>query len=744
MRTLATTRRPRRSRAPRLVASLLAGAVPSLAALLTGCAADGNRGSGAGGGGAPPVETVRTSSDIRTMIAQARDKVFPALVHIDVVSAENWGGKKVKHRSTGSGTIISDQGYILTNNHVTDKGTIYWATLADKRRLTAKLIGEDPFTDLAVLKVDPKELFSAGDAIRVASLGDSSRLQVGDYVMAMGSPFALSRTVTLGVVSNNERVFTQGLGEGEVDEMTLDGEQRTGIFTNWIQHDALINPGNSGGPLVDLSGNVIGVNTRGGASMGFATPSSLARTVADAIIKQGEVLRSWVGISFRHIEDTGIEQGVLVDSVDTDGPAAAAGLKPGDVVLAIGGKPTTVRFPEQIPPLLKQIADLPIGGSVEVSYLRDGKPEKATIVTQKLLKDRGDEAALRGWGITAKRITARTARALRLTSTEGVLVDSTRAGGAAELAEPALGGGDVIKSIDSQPTKALPDLVAYYEKISAMETPPKWVLLEFDRHGKNFLTLVKAKQEKDPDPTPEVPKSWIGVDTQPVVQKLVDKLGPPTEPGYRVTRVFSGTKAKEAGLKIGDLILTVNGEKLKPRGQEDGGLFGRVVRALPIDSTTELTVLRDGEKITVPVVTERTRLTSDKARRDKNTDFELTVREITFFDRDENQWSDDVAGVLIDQAESAGWAGLGGLRAGDLVQKIAGHDIKTMDEYRLVMKDLTQDKPKRIVFVVLRGIRTYFKFVEPEWSADDDKADKNGADPKKPRTETPPNQGASK
>lgn len=660
------------------------------------------------------------SEDVRALIGKSRDAVFPALVHIDVVFVSHYGGKEVKNRASGSGTIISPEGYVLTNAHVTNDGVKFWCTLSDKRRIPARLVGEDPFTDLAVLQVDKKEVFAPGSTASVARFGDSDKLVVGDYVLAMGSPFSLSRTVTLGVVSNNERVFTSG--SGDIDTMTIDGAQRTGLFTNWIQHDALINPGNSGGPLVNLKGEIIGINTRGGSGLSFATPSRLARSVATALIEKGEVVRSSVGIGFRPIEDTGFSAGVFVDSVEKDGPAAQAGIEAGDLILTVNNEAVNVKFAEQIPPLLKMLAELPVGTAVNVGYERRGVKGTATITTTKLLKEKADEESLRDWGLTVKRINSRMARYLRLDSTEGAYIDSVRSGATAQTAEPAIEGGDIVREIDGKPIKDLGDLVEYYKSIAAMEKPPEYVLVQFERSGKNYVTLMKPRPEKPQDPVRELPKAWIGVATQPFLQRLADKMGAGYEPGFRVTRVYPGTKAAEAGIKVGDLIVGINKDKLRPKGMQEAGAFTRAVKSVPIDEKAEISIIRGGEKMQIAVVMEKSRTTPDEARRDKNQDFEMTVREITFFDRDDNRWDDTVAGVLIDGVDAAGWAGLGGLRSGDLVQRIDDYTITTLEEYRKAMTEITKAKPKRVVFVVLRGLSTSFRFVEPAWGAEE-KAD---------------------
>ena len=470
------------------------------------------------------------------MIELARDRVVPALVNIEVVTMRYWGGKERKGRGVGSGTIISQDGHVLTNQHVSHNGKKFKCTLGDKQEITAELVGEDPLTDLAVLKLNLDELDDPGQPLPTAQFGDSSELQIGDHVMAMGSPWALSRSVTLGIVSNTERVFVGSRGRDDPDDMQLEEGQRTGLFTRWIQHDSAINPGNSGGPLVNLKGEVVGVNELGGGNMGFAIPSNLARTVTGQLIEHGEVPRSWIGLSFKPIEDTGLDHGVLVNSVVEGGPADEAGIRAGDVIIRLAGEPITVRFPEEAPPLMKRIADLPIGSTIEVSLDREGTTIDAKVVTEKLQKDRGDEAAFRAWGLTALEITEKMARDRRLDSTEGILVSGVRNGGPAQLAEPPLGRNDVIRSIDGQPIADLAAFVERYEQIMDSDPLPEYLLVEFDRRGRNHITLLKPKPDKDEDPPRETAKAWIGIATQPVLKKLAKQLGQPDVRGFRITR----------------------------------------------------------------------------------------------------------------------------------------------------------------------------------------------------------------
>lgn len=659
---------------------------------------------------------------LRQIIEGARDRVFPALVNINVVTVDYWDGKEHKGNSVGSGTIISADGYVITNQHVTKNGKKFRCTLADKQELPAKLIGEDPLTDLAVLQLDLSKLKTKGEKLPVASFGDSDDLRVGDYVMAMGSPLALSRSVTLGIVSNTQRVFV-GNDADDLEELELESGQRTGLFTRWIQHDALIHPGNSGGPLVNLKGEIIGINELGGNAIGFAIPSNLARSVFEALVAHGEVPRSWIGVSFKPIEKTGYDRGVLVNSVVDGSPATTAGIKAGDVIVKINNEPVTVRFAEEVPPLMKRLADLPIGSSVRLTFERAGQSQEAELLTQKLEKDRGDETALRAWGMTAEEITERMAREYRLDSTAGAMVSSVRSGGPAQLAEPPLSYGDVIRRIDGQAITDLAALVERYKSIMDAKPLPEYLLIEFDRGGKNHITLLKPKPEDDEDPPREVPKAWIGVATQPVIDKLARQLGHPDSLGYRITRVYPRTLAAESDLRVGDIITALDGQPLRPRGMQDAGLFARQLRKLDVDGDAKLSVLRDGQELELTVKLERTQISPQEARRERNRDFELNVREITFFDRDENRWDENVRGVIVEQVESAGWAGLGGIQSGDLIIRIGDREIKSLRSYRNAMRAVTRQQPDRVVFVVLRGVQTRFQFVEPDWKPTLEKAD---------------------
>lgn len=258
----------------------------------------------------------------------------------------------------GSGVIVSPAGYILTNNHVIEEADEIEVVLNDGRKGVAQVIGTDPETDLAILKVELKDL-------PVITLGNSDALQIGDQVLAIGNPFGVGQTVTSGIVS--------ALGRTQLGINT---------FENFIQTDAAINPGNSGGALVDINGHLMGINTaiysRSGGSMGigFAIPTSTARSVLDSIVKDGQVTRGWIGVEPQDLspelaESFGIQQGagVIITGVLQDGPAAQAGLKPGDVITRVADQDV-----KNVAELLSAVAALPPGTPADLEIIRrEGK-----------------------------------------------------------------------------------------------------------------------------------------------------------------------------------------------------------------------------------------------------------------------------------------------------------------------------------------------------------------------------------
>jgi len=267
-------------------------------------------------------------------------------------------------RSLGSGVVVDPNGLILTNNHVVEQATKIQVQLnGDPTMYTARLVGADDETDLAVVKIEaPRKLTSV-------KLGNSDGVQVGDWVLAIGSPFGLQATVTAGIVSAKDR----GVG---------------GQFQHFLQTDAAINPGNSGGPLVDMAGQVIGINTailtggRGYEGVGFALPSNTAISVYNQIVEHGKVTRGSIGVTFAEeqsrnpilLRDLGASYGVVLQSVEAGGPAARAGIRPGDVVTEINGKPVKTG-----PDLVNPIAETPIGRQVRLGYLRDRQKREATV-----------------------------------------------------------------------------------------------------------------------------------------------------------------------------------------------------------------------------------------------------------------------------------------------------------------------------------------------------------------------------
>jgi serine protease Do len=403
------------------------------------------------------------SPEVVTAVTQ---KIFPSVVRLDVAQEIYSEGKRNLRRGIGSGVIIDDEGRILTNYHVAGRAAEIFVTLANKERVRAKLVGDDHWTDLAVVQMDMDEVRRKNFSFKAAPLGRSNILQPCENVMAVGTPFGLARTVTLGIVSNTERTFYP-------DQMTID-EYETGEFANWIQMDTPINPGNSGGPLVDMTGHVVGINTRGGGqNLNFAVPIDTAKEVVKAILatakddKKGRVDRSDLGIDLKPLQDLesfyniDINKGVLINNVDRNSPAMKAGVKTQDILLEINGEPVNVRFPEEVAPARQKIASLPIGTEVELTLRRGKETLKLTTKTQKLEGAVGEEKEFKTWGLSVRDVTVRYANEEQLDDDTGVAVTTLANGYPAQKAD--LQSGDVIRSVGGKKVEDLEEFTKLYD-----------------------------------------------------------------------------------------------------------------------------------------------------------------------------------------------------------------------------------------------------------------------------------------
>ena len=448
-----------------------------------------------GGGELFPQDTPRRVLDVT-------ERVFPAVVALDVAQEVYRDGERTLQRGTGSGVIFDPDGLVLTNYHVAGRAAEIFATLANKERVRATLVGDDHWTDIAVLRLDMEEVREKGVQFQYAELGDSAGLVPGQDVIAIGTPFGLARTMTKGIVSNTERTFYP-------QEQTIDGYE-TGRFNNWVQMDAPIAPGNSGGPLVDLNARVVGINTRGytGSDLNFAIPIDVVKRVRDEILataevsdegevdSEGKVTRGDLGLNLKPLRDLESfynidpNRGALIDNVEKNGPADQAGLRVQDILLGIAGRETNVRFPEELAAVMRFVADLPIGEEVEMTVLRGGEEMTFVAVVEKLESQVGEERELEAWGLSVRDVTRAYANNAQLDDADGVVVTTVRRGYPA--AEAELSPGDVIKSVNGEAAEDLDAFVDLYD--AAKEAERERVLLNVARFRGTRSVLLKVEE----------------------------------------------------------------------------------------------------------------------------------------------------------------------------------------------------------------------------------------------------------
>ena len=360
--------------------------------------------------------------------------------------------REFKQPSLGSGFIIDKDGYVVTNNHVIEDADQIKVKLGDEKEFEAEVVGRDPSTDLALLKIK-----SANHDFPAVKLGDSSQMKVGQWVVAIGSPFGLERTVTAGIISAKGRV----IGSGPYDD--------------FIQTDASINPGNSGGPLLNLKGEVIGINTAivaTGQGIGFAIPINLAKGIITQLKSGGEVTRGWLGVAIQDVNQEmadyyGIEskKGVFVADVFKGDPADAAGIKPKDIIVEVNGQ--KVETTRQLTAL---VANIPVGQSAKVKVMRDGQPK---IYTVKIAKRDDAKTSARSeppvdsrddlLGMRLAALTPEVAQRFNIREATGVIVMEVQSGSQAE--EAGVRPGDIIKEVNRQAVESVKDCQEALKKV---------------------------------------------------------------------------------------------------------------------------------------------------------------------------------------------------------------------------------------------------------------------------------------
>lgn len=375
-----------------------------------------------------------------------------------------------KQKSLGSGFIIDKEGYILTNNHVVEKASSIKVKLSDEKEYEAKIIGRDAKTDIALIKIN------VNHDLPSATFGDSDALEVGDWVVAIGNPFGLEHTVTAGIVSAKGRV----IGAGPYDD--------------FIQTDASINPGNSGGPLLNLKGEVVGINTAivsGGQGIGFAIPISVVRELLPQLKSKGKIARGWLGVVIQKITPEIAKtfnlkeaEGALVSDVTENGPAEKAGIKRGDVIISFNGK--KIKDNETLPRL---VAATEIGKRVKVEVVRDGKTVAFDVIIGELpeegLRSSKKPEIEKDFGLVVQEITPEIAKHLNLKDKRGVIVTDVAPGSPA--ADADIRSGDIIKEIARKPIRTMADFKEAMKSANIKEG----VVILIKREDTTFYTVLR-------------------------------------------------------------------------------------------------------------------------------------------------------------------------------------------------------------------------------------------------------------
>jgi serine protease Do len=431
--------------------------------------------------GTVPLDT--RPDDFRMVVNRAKKNVFPAVVYLRCVVENFEQGRRLRATVSGSGVVISANGEILTNWHVIDRALEVRCLLNDGRAFSADVVGSDKDADLALVRLR----LPAGEAIPFAKLGDSTRLQEGDFVMALGAPWGLNRSVSFGIVACARRYLPEG-----------------SEYSSWIQTDASISPGNSGGPLVDTEGLVIGINARGsmqGGDMGFAIPSETVSLVLPRLRAGGAAGWAWTGLQLQPLRDFQRniyfegDTGVIVGGTDENSPARTAGLLPQDRLLAIAGLPVTARMEEDLPEVRRRLALLPVSEAVSLTVRRDGHDLQLPLTPLAKGSVLGAELACPRWDFTVKAINQFEVPDLHYQRPDGIYVYGVRSPGNASGS--GLSPRDILIRINGIDVHNIDEVRAIHAKSIAglTDNGPRRLVLSVLRNGRTVQVVVDFSRD---------------------------------------------------------------------------------------------------------------------------------------------------------------------------------------------------------------------------------------------------------
>jgi serine protease Do len=642
-------------------------------------------------------------------VEKAAARVWPSLVRIRVVVTDSADGREVKQEASGSGAIIGKRGYVITNHHVAGHAVRAVCILPNNEEIEAELVGTDPMTDIAILKLRPHPE-QGGDTreFPTVNFANSDELKIGDVVLAMGSPLALSQSVTRGIVSNTRLTMPSYMGTFD-----LDGED-VGALVRWIAHDAAIFPGNSGGPLVNLKGEIVGINE---ISIGLAgaIPGNLAKRVANELIEHGSVRRAWLGIEIQPLLKDHTDRGALVAGITEGSPAAKTSLQSGDILLQINHHAVTVRYREELPILNQLIVDLAIGKPVDLVYLRDGKEHRTTITPLQREPAQPRATELKAWGITVRNLTKLASLELKRDDANGVLVTTVRPGGPSGTARPGLQSLDVITAVDGKPIRNVADLSALTGRLLKGKTAPVPVMAAFDRKSEQLLTVIKLVMKEIEDPGNEVRKAWLPVSLQALTPEVAAQLGDANLTGVRVTQVYTNHSAALAGLRVGDIITALDGERVTAKQPGDEESFTAAIRQYHVGDKPDLSIQRGKEQLKLAVALERSPKLEREMKKYTDTLLEFTARDLTFSDLADEELPATQSGVIVTDLTRGGWASLAHLCSNDIILDVNNTPVTDVDSLEKVLSSIAKATPETIVLRVLRGIHTVFVEIEPNW-----------------------------